>query len=63
MGYHLVFTKELWGIISALVLLGKALLFIEVYIYRDLSLMVKYETFNLCYIGSNPIDLNKLRGY
>jgi hypothetical protein len=33
MGYHLVFTKELWGIISGLVLLGKALLFIEVYIY------------------------------
>ena len=24
---------------------------------RDLSLMVKYETFNLCYMGSNPIDL------
>ena len=29
-------------------------------IYRDLSLMVKYETFNLCYMGSNPIDLNLL---
>lgn len=28
------------------------------YIYiRDLSLMVKYETFNLCYMGSIPIDL------
>jgi hypothetical protein len=26
-------------------------------IYRDLSLMVKYETFNLCYMGSNPIGL------
>ncbi len=24
---------------------------------RDLSLMVKYETFNLCYMGSTPIDL------
>ena len=36
MGYHLVFTKELWGIISALVLLGKALLFIEVYIYIEI---------------------------
>jgi len=22
--------------------------------------MVKYETFNLCYMGSNPIDLNLL---
>jgi hypothetical protein len=27
---------------------------------RDLSLMVKYETFNLCYMGSNPIGLNLL---
>ena len=27
-------------------------------IYRDFSLMVKYETFNLCYMGSNPIGLN-----
>ena len=27
-------------------------------IYRDLSLMVKYETFNLCYVGSIPTDLN-----
>ena len=27
-------------------------------IIRDLSLMVKYETFNLCYMGSNPIGLN-----
>lgn len=44
-----------------LVFLGKALLIVEVYIkiYRDLSLMVKYETFNLCYMGSNPIGLNK----
>jgi hypothetical protein len=24
---------------------------------RDLSLMVKYETFNLCYVGSNPAGL------
>ena len=24
---------------------------------RDLSLMVIYETFNLCYMGSNPIGL------
>lgn len=24
---------------------------------RDLSLMVKYETFNLCYMGSSPIGL------
>lgn len=33
--------------------------FKEVYmkIYRDLSLMVKYETFNLWYVGSNPIGL------
>ena len=30
---------------------------VYIYIYRDLSLMVKYETFNLCYMGSNPIDL------
>lgn len=29
-------------------------------INRDLSLMVKYETFNLCYMGSNPIGLNLL---
>ena len=44
-----------------LVFLGKALLIVEVYIkiYRDLSLMVKYETFNLCYMGSNPVCLNK----
>ena len=21
--------------------------------------MVKYETFNLCYMGSNPVGLNK----
>ena len=39
-----------------------------IYIYRDLSLMVKYETFNLCYMGSNPIGLNEqkfvyVRGY
>lgn len=26
-------------------------------ILRDLNLMVKYETFNLCYMGSIPIDL------
>ena len=26
---------------------------------RDLSLMVKYETFNLCYMGSNPIGLKR----
>ena len=26
-------------------------------IYRDLSLMVKYETFNLWYVGSNPTGL------
>ena len=25
---------------------------------RDLSLMVKYETFNLCVVGSNPAGLN-----
>ena len=25
--------------------------------------MVKYETFNLCYVGSIPIDLNKLKKY
>ncbi len=24
---------------------------------RDLSLMVEYETFNLCCMGSNPIGL------
>ena len=30
---------------------------VYIYIYRDLSLMVKYETFNLCYMGSNPIGL------
>ena len=24
---------------------------------RDLSLMVKYETFNLCDVGSNPTGL------
>lgn len=28
-------------------------------IYRDLSLMVKYKTFNLRHIGSNPIGLKK----
>ena len=28
-------------------------------IYRDLSLTVKYETFNLCHMGSNPIGLIK----
>lgn len=30
---------------------------------RDFSLMVKYETFNLCYVGSNPTGLNLFRGY
>lgn len=32
----------------------------NIYIYkyiRDLNLKVKYETFNLCYRGSNPLDL------
>ena len=27
---------------------------------RDLSLTVKYETFNLCYMGSNPIGLKRI---
>ena len=30
---------------------------IIIYNTRDLSLMVKYETFNLCYAGSNPTGL------
>jgi hypothetical protein len=30
---------------------------------RDLSLMVKYETFNLCYMSSNLIDLNLILKY
>ena len=32
-------------------------------IYRDLSLMVKYETFNLCVVGSNPTGLKLLLEY
>ena len=31
--------------------------FLALIMLRDLSLMVKYETFNLCYMGSNPIGL------
>jgi hypothetical protein len=31
--------------------------YIYIHIKRDLSLMVKYRTFNLCHVGSNPIDL------
>lgn len=27
---------------------------------RDFSLMVKYETLNLCDVGSNPTDLNEV---
>ena len=30
---------------------------------RDLNLMVKYETFNLCYVGSNPTGLIRLNYY
>jgi hypothetical protein len=30
-------------------------------ILRDLSLMVKYETFNLCYVGSIPTGLIKIQ--
>ena len=29
----------------------------KIKLIRDLSLMVKYETFNLWYVGSNPIGL------
>jgi hypothetical protein len=37
-------------------------MFIYIHILRDLSLMVKFWTFNLCNVGSNPIDLTHFSG-
>ena len=39
----------------------KVFFLIELHKLRDLSLVVKCETFNLCYTGSNPVDLNEYK--
>jgi hypothetical protein len=51
--------NETWCHITGNKSFLKLLIYIlyKIKLIRDLSLMVKYETFNLWYVGSNPIGL------